>query len=45
MFVKGTYNGLFFDSTNGIAPTSAGSVTVTTTAKGKFSGKAAGWAR
>lgn len=38
-FVKGTYNGLFYDQGSGPDLSSAGSFTITTTAKGKFSGK------
>jgi hypothetical protein len=36
--VKGTYTGLFFD-TNGVAPQTSGRFTITTTAKGKFTGR------
>jgi uncharacterized repeat protein (TIGR03803 family) len=36
--VKGTYNGLFYDETNGVAPQSSGFFTIATTAKGTFSG-------
>ncbi len=37
-FVKGMYNGLFSDATNGVTAFSAGSVTLSTTTKGKFTG-------
>jgi hypothetical protein len=36
--VKGTYTGLFFD-TNGITPQSSGRFVMTTTAKGRFTGR------
>jgi hypothetical protein len=36
--VKGTYTGLLFD-TNGVVPQSSGQFAVTTTAKGKFTGR------
>lgn len=37
--VQGTYTGLFFDATNGIALQSAGSFSLTSTSKGRFSGR------
>lgn len=36
--VSGTYTGLFLDETNGVSPQSAGSITVSATAGGAFSG-------
>jgi lysyl endopeptidase len=37
-FVNGTYTGLFADPQNGVAVSSSGNVTLSTTSKGKFSG-------
>lgn len=37
--VKGTYTGLFSDSTNGVAQASAGAFTLSSTVKGRFSGQ------
>ena len=37
-FVKGTYNGLFYDSVGGADPSTAGSFKLTTTTKGRYSG-------
>ena len=38
-FVKGTYSGLFYDQSSGPALSSAGSFTVATTVRGRFSAK------
>jgi len=38
-FAQGTYTGLFYDQASGPSLSSAGSFTITTTTKGKFSGK------
>jgi len=38
-FVPATYNGLFYDQSNGVLQASSGSLTVRITAKGKFTGK------
>jgi lysyl endopeptidase len=38
-FVRGTYNGLFFDGGIGIAQSSSGAFTITTTTTGRFSGR------
>jgi hypothetical protein len=39
VIAKGTYNGLFFDYANGVTQQSSGFFTLTTTAKGRFSGR------
>jgi len=38
-FLKATYCGLFYDETNGVSSSSAGSFTLTTTAQGSFTAK------